>query len=205
MQLGKVIAALLLITAVLAAVLVFAQAPFDNSTFAYGQVKPFDGLLIHRPTPWLLRNGNRPLLLVAQGKHGIANLGATEGQRLQLSGSLIHRDGLEMLEVLPDSIHAGPREPVNIPITDLGERTLRGEIVDSKCYLGVMNPGKGQVHRDCAANCIRGGVPPAFLSEGKVLLLEGLDVKKNLNRVGRTIELKGRLQQVGELLVLTVY
>jgi hypothetical protein len=28
--------------------------------------------------------------------------------------------------------------------------TLTGEIVDSKCYLGVMNPGQGKVHRDCA-------------------------------------------------------
>ena len=40
---------------------------------------------------------------------------------------------------------------------------LRGEIVDSKCYLGVMNPGEGTVHRDCAARCLSGGLPPMLV------------------------------------------
>jgi hypothetical protein len=51
---------------------------------------------------------------------------------------------------------------------------LRGEIVDSKCYLGVMNPGDGKVHRDCAARCISGGIPPALVArdrDGRVRLV----------------------------------
>jgi len=36
--------------------------------------------------------------------------------------------------------------------------------VDSKCYLGVMNPGSGKVHRDCAARCLSGGIPPIFIT-----------------------------------------
>jgi hypothetical protein len=40
---------------------------------------------------------------------------------------------------------------------------LRGEIVDTKCYLGVMTPGEDKVHRGCAVRCISRGVPPAFL------------------------------------------
>ena len=45
----------------------------------------------------------------------------------------------------------------------LGERTLVGEIVDSKCYLGVMNPGSLTPHRACAIRCISGGIPPVLL------------------------------------------
>jgi hypothetical protein len=42
---------------------------------------------------------------------------------------------------------------------------LRGEIVDSKCFLGVMVPGQGKTHRACASLCLRGGLPPALLVE----------------------------------------
>jgi hypothetical protein len=41
-----------------------------------------------------------------------------------------------------------------------------GEIVDSKCFLGVMNPGEGTVHCDCARVCLRGGIPPMLLIRG---------------------------------------
>src|SRR6185503_8254111 len=38
---------------------------------------------------------------------------------------------------------------------------IRGEVVDSKCFLGVMVPGSGKTHKDCASLCVRGGIPPA--------------------------------------------
>jgi hypothetical protein len=44
----------------------------------------------------------------------------------------------------------------------LGNSTLRGEILDPKCYLGVMKPGEGKPHRSCAIRCISGGIPPFF-------------------------------------------
>ena len=47
---------------------------------------------------------------------------------------------------------------------DAAERTLVGEIVDSKCYLGVMRPGRRRAHRACAALCIRGGIPPLLVT-----------------------------------------
>ena len=40
---------------------------------------------------------------------------------------------------------------------------LVGEIVDTKCYLGAMKPGRGKPHRSCASLCIRGGIPAALL------------------------------------------
>ena len=40
-----------------------------------------------------------------------------------------------------------------------------------------MNPGQGKVHRDCAARCLSGGIPPIFVTTDghEQFLLVGLD------------------------------
>lgn len=38
--------------------------------------------------------------------------------------------------------------------------TFIGEIVDSKCALGAMSPGKTKAHKTCAIKCIKNGIPP---------------------------------------------
>lgn len=45
----------------------------------------------------------------------------------------------------------------------VGKVFLTGELVDTKCYLGVMRPAVGKVHRACAVRCLSGGVPPEIL------------------------------------------
>ena len=35
--------------------------------------------------------------------------------------------------------------------------------MDSKCHLGVMKPGEGPLHRDCAVRCLLGAVPPMIV------------------------------------------
>jgi len=45
--------------------------------------------------------------------------------------------------------------------------TLTGEVVDSKCYFGVMNPAEGRAHRACAVQCLRGGVPAVFVARDR--------------------------------------
>lgn len=47
---------------------------------------------------------------------------------------------------------------------DLGQHTLSGEIVDSKCYLGAMRPGTGKVHMACANYCLLGDIPPMLVT-----------------------------------------
>jgi hypothetical protein len=47
---------------------------------------------------------------------------------------------------------------------------VKGEIVDPKCFFGVMKPGEGKPHKDCAIRCILGGMPPVLKvmdNEGK--------------------------------------
>jgi hypothetical protein len=83
-----------------------------------------------------------------------------------------------MVEIEPASIHeTGVQSAEQAAARRLGTLTLTGEIVDSKCYLGVMNPGNGKVHRDCASRCLSGGIPPLFIDSltGKTFLLVGTD------------------------------
>ncbi len=129
----------------------------------------------------------RTIALSGQGKRGqMAEAAALDGQKIDIGGVFILRDGVEMLQV------GGPLEPAPAkdqaklagfePAADipLGRRTLRGEIVDSKCYLGAMRPGRGKVHMNCAGLCVMGGIPPMFVvyrDDGPpdVLLLAGPD------------------------------
>ncbi len=94
---------------------------------------------------------------------------------------------------------------------ELGRMTLVGEIVDSKCYLGVMKPGRGKPHRACAVRCISGGIPPVlrvedhngnvdlFLlvtSDGDSLPMDVLDL------VAEPVEIIGQVVRSGERLLL---
>lgn len=44
--------------------------------------------------------------------------------------------------------------------------TLEDEIIDPKCYFGVI-PGKGKIHRSCAIRCISDGIPPVLATTDK--------------------------------------
>ena len=158
-----------------ALVLVAGQMPFANSAFEYGKLRSFEGVIVTRPFPTLLvarpgQTGQEDkysrYLLVAPGKHGADDLVASfDGKQVRLQGQLIYRGGGTMVEITPSSIAVTDTAPAIQETTrDLGTVTVTGEIVDSKCYLGVMNPGQGKVHRDCAARCLSGGIPPIFVT-----------------------------------------
>ncbi len=119
-----------------------------------------------------------------------------------------------MIEVVPGSVSVF-REGASgqgLPVTSLGRRTLRGEIVDSKCYLGVMNPGFGKTHRACAIRCISGGIPPVLLVRSEktgratYYLLVGEDGEavneEVLELVALPVEIAGNVEKAGSRLVL---
>ena len=85
-----------------------------------------------------------------------------------------------------------------------GEITLRGEIVDPKCFFGLMKPAYKAIHRSCAIRCISGGIPPvlAIRENGKFtdyyFLTDKSDhslSKEVLAWVGVPVEIKGELKQ----------
>jgi hypothetical protein len=119
-----------------------------------------------------------------------------------------------MFEVVPGTIASvtGAVASESAPKMPAGDEvTLHGEIVDSKCFLGVMNPGEGTVHRDCARVCLRGGIPPMLLIRGAraeealVLLVDeaGVPVGRAVAALaGVPVQVRGRLVRDGEHLTL---
>ena len=105
-------------------------------------------------------------------------------------------------ESLGKPIEPGPGDR----ITDLGVTVLTGELVDTKCYYGVMRPAVGKVHRACAVRCLSGGIPPGLLvrdREGNatVVLLSGpseAPLKVNPQWAGRTLRAEGVLTIRGD-------
>src|SRR6516162_2493587 len=171
----RVIVLLCLLGIAIALALVIGQMPFANSAFEYGKMRGFEGIIVASPYPTLLvaRPGqvgsgdkHSRYLLAAPGKHGADDLVAGfDGKEVRLKGQLIYREHGTMIEIEPGSIAPLNSPPTpKAPAVALGTVTVSGEIVDSKCYLGVMNPGNGKVHRDCAARCISGGIPPIFVT-----------------------------------------
>jgi len=208
---------------VLAALLWIGQKPFAKSVFEFGTVKDFEGTIEARPVPFLLverpeKNNGLPTFarfpLVAEGKHG-ADVQAFDGARVRLKGTLIYRDELQMIEVVSNSVEKSTETaaPVVEKSESLGKFTLKGEIVDSKCYLGVMNPGASKPHRDCAVACLRGGIPPLFIvkdAAGNVSVLWLLSEKTEpinsqiLDFVAEPVEIPGEVSRTGDQLFFKI-
>ena len=157
--------------------LAIGHVPLAGGTFAFGQPRTLSGIVREQPYPALKADGEATgapwTLLVAPGKHGADLLvRGQDGHHISLEGTPIERDGHTMFELVPGSLKtasdarqdsdAGNAEAVRIE-----DVTLRGEIVDSKCFLGVMVPGAGKTHKDCASLCLRGGIPPALFVQDR--------------------------------------
>lgn len=208
----RVVWALFCLFVAVAGGLAAAQKDFGKGRFEFGVVQNHEGVLSLTPIPVLWRAAG-PLLLVGQGKHGAdAALAGYDGRLIRVQGSLIASEGLEMLELTPDPALRLDGDAASIPAPrSLGRHRLRGEIVDSKCHLGVMKPGEDKAHKACAILCLRGGAPPLFVvrQEGRVvlrLLLVGKDGgqlgPEILDLVAEPIEIDGEIDQQGELLRL---
>lgn len=212
--LRRVVAALLGSAMLVALLLTAGQQRLPLSVFEFQQDRAYQGVIRATPYPALLVQANGTLtqyLLVAPGKHR-AEVAAFDGQAVKLRGALIQRDGTQMLELVPDSLTVIPTAAITLPVkTELGVFTLVGEIVDSKCYLGVMNPGHTKPHRECAVRCISGGIPPLFVArdaqgnELKLLLTDTQGAPVNqavLEMVAEPIEITGRVVREGTQYVL---
>lgn len=200
------------------ATLVLGMRRPPAARFEYGAPRAWSGRVALRPAPLLWTAEGEGVLLVAAGKRGAAGLLAPyDGATVTLDAALIERAGRRgaerMLEVVHGSVRAAagtaPAPPAPRP---LGTVRWRGEIVDGKCYLGVMVPGEGKTHRGCAARCLAGGTPPLFaLADGRggaatVLLASAdgtpLDGARLAPYVAEPVWISGRLEALGNLLVL---
>jgi hypothetical protein len=227
------VAWLFVLALALGVLLAAGQRLIGVSVFEWGKIKSFSGVLESRPYPRLLVRrpgvGEGPgafssYHLVRPFKFGL-DAGTSrrfDGEAVELQGTLIYRDGQTMIEVAENSIRAASsasRISADSPAAQaaatrpvpLGRQTLVGEIVDSKCYLGVMNPGQLATHRGCAIRCISGGIPPVLLvrlAQGAPLCFllvssAGQPVNQQvLDLVAEPVEITGDVERQGELLVL---
>jgi len=221
----KIIFLLLAIGVGGALALAACQRTIGVSMFEWGTVKSFSGILKTEPYPHLLvpRPGAAgeqkefsTYYLVAPFKHGLdrEKISALENKTVSLKGTLIYRGNQTMVEAIPESIKIADRQlpPLTgIETVSLGRQTFVGEIVDSKCYLGVMNPGQLLAHRDCAILCISGGIPPILFVRQKIgppiyLLLTAADNQpvnqQVLDLVAEPVQITGEVERQGDLLIL---
>lgn len=217
MRIRRVAAGLVALALVLPAVLVLSEDRFAPGVFEYGHTRTFSGRIVESPYPALITGDvtgtKRAYWLVGPGKHGAEDIvRGRDGQSVQLQGTLIERDGDSMIEVAADSVLPSTTGATDIePLRSLGVVVVAGEIVDSKCHLGVMKPGEGPTHRDCAVRCLLGRIPPMFVphnpgNPGRVSLVTdaaqpfvGADVF-----AGRRVSIRGEILQRGLLKFLAV-
>jgi hypothetical protein len=181
------------------------------------------GVLVTDPYPMLrladpsMPGGVRTVLIVAQGKCTSAlQLDDQRGSPVIARGVLIQRKGRQMLEVplfVDDWLSSTKMDmtaaQLRPPVKSLGAAQLSGAIMDTKCFFGVMRPGRGKTHKACASLCIRGGIPPSFWVRTKtgaeaVLLMTTADggpmPMDILSLVADPVEAAGEIVQVGDLL-----
>jgi hypothetical protein len=194
----------------------YEQASFGNGKW-HAEEQHFEGLIEGGAVPVLavLKEGVvSRYTLVTPFKYGAQDTVAPfVGKWVSLSGTLIERDTVKMIELIPESIKRAAEQtsPASDTSKSLGRHRFSGEIVDSKCFLGVMNPGNLKTHKQCAILCIKGGVPPVLLvrdTEGKATYLhlvspEGEAVNEAvLEFVAEPIEVEGEVEVRGNLFFL---
>ncbi len=162
---------------VIAVVFAFAQKPFKNGSFELTSETRLTGVFHENPYPMLrvkvADDSYKNILLVGFGKASVKRYFARlrkdfetlEGKELAIEGNLIYYNGKTLVQINSEEKIkvTGNPDPKTPPSKEkIGEATLTGEIIDPKCYFGVMKPGNGKIHRSCAVRCISGGIPPVL-------------------------------------------
>ena len=170
--LKRTIALIALISFVVAGVTAAFQSNITSGQFDFGNTQEFSGVFLKNPVPMLVADdpveGEQILYLVAPLKFGIPR-GTADRFHLKhvtLTGTFIGDDLDVMIELVNGGIaETGLTPSIALKETSIGETKILGEIVDSKCHLGVMNPGRFKPHRACAIRCIEGGIPPILVAQ----------------------------------------
>ena len=97
-----------------------------------------------------------------------ANEGDLNGRSVKVNGTLNYGDNKVLIELTQKekSIAEVSDQKMEGKLQSLGTMQIEGEILDPKCWFGVMKPGEGKVHKSCAIRCISGGIPPVVRMKG---------------------------------------
>ncbi|TRX62538.1 hypothetical protein FNH22_00130 [Fulvivirga sp. M361] len=208
----------------------FIERPFIESTFDFGNLTELEGTLVEYPvfglktsiddqtvTVPLVGFGKFDALPVLDRIRSEAGDTPLEKLKVKLRGTIIqYRDRMwmELTEGNGSIIEVNTMDhlPERI-INNKGTKTVIGEIIDPKCFFGVMNPAYGKIHKSCAIRCISGGIPPVLavgehgeFSDYYFLVdQQGHSVNKEvLAYVGIPVSLSGDVQQVDDWNVIKI-
>ncbi len=205
----------------------FSQKPFKNSTFELATDTKITGVFHENPYPMLrvqvAENSFKNVLLLGFGKSSAnpflekiqQEVPDLNGKKLAIEGNLIYYNGKTLIQITDEEkVTLVDNSQTAIPTKqEISEMTFQGEIIDPKCYFGVMKPGKGKIHRSCAVRCISGGIPPVFAtSDGnnvaKYFLLTDLNGKPINNQVvsfvGKPADIRGIVEKMGDWFLLKI-
>jgi len=198
-----------------ALVFAFSQNTFKNSTFELTTSTKITGIYHEMPYPMLrVQTGDgvyKNVILLGFGKSSAnpflqkirSEAEPLSGSVLSIEGNLIYYNGKTLLQITSDEkiSMVENSDMQRVPTTKhlIRGMELKGEIIDPKCYFGVMKPGKGKIHRSCAVLCISGGIPPVLATTDENNISEYyLLTDKNGNPINEQI-----LPYVGKPSVLT--
>ena len=221
---------ILIIIIIIALAFVFSQNSFKNSSFELTKTTKIVGLYHESPYPMLKvqtsENSFKNILLLGFGKAGAHPFlkkikkehADIIGKTLQIEGNLIYYNSKTLLQITPDKkITLLPTKThFSVPALTLKDSSFhfQGEIVDPKCYFGVMKPGKGKVHRSCAVRCISGGIPPVFALSDKnsfttkyylIADEKGNPINKEiLPFIGKPLIIKGNVYELEDWMLIKI-
>lgn len=212
----------LILMIVLVSLFVTVETPFAASTFDYGNQTEIKGELVRYPVLAVRvrsTDGAELIPLVGYGKMGpqysLQSLPKEGSIQVSLRGTLIEHKGRKLLEltdgeqaVIAHSQSTGSSQEVMT-----GIKEIKGEIIDPKCFFGVMKPGYGKVHKSCAIRCISGQIPPVlamregeefvdfyFVSDVNGALFTG----ELLQYVGMQVQIKGETSSIDNWKIIKV-
>ena len=232
----KVIVVLATLFAIVSITLAIFQKKFGTATFEFGKLTKIKGIYFNTPVPNIkvIRGkdifGNLQYLtipLVGYGKHGADGIIndiekqksiSLHGTQITVKGTLLYNDGKTLMQIDANDdpiLNIGaPANASLFPIRkELGIQTIKGEIIDPKCYFGVMKPGEGKPHKDCAIRCILGGIPPIFhvmneKGESNYYLIVGPNEEKMneavKNYVGEPVTIRATVAQSDDWIVMHI-
>lgn len=229
-----IVPAVLLGLAGVASVVAYVQRNPGSGMWS-SDVEKVTGVILSRPAPMLVvesPTGPQAMLLVEEGKHGAGERAAElHGKRVEVSGTRLSREGRTVFEIAAGmgsvKVLSGDETRSEVAVTDLSVAsadaasvTLRGEIIDSKCYHGAMKPGDGKSHKACATLCVSNGIPAMFaaintdgttsyyllaMKAGSQSSAAGSEFDVDtLSKIGELVEVRGSVSRVADFNVLTI-
>lgn len=233
----KVVLILFLLAIAIGIVLALSQKKFDTGNFEFGTLTEVKGMYSNTPVPNLKIMNGRDIwgnysyitaILVGYGKSGAdgiiksleeENKTSLDKKEIIIKGTLLYNDGKLIVQIDANDkpllyVGATTASADLLPHKkDLGMQEVSGEIIDPKCYFGVMKPGVGKPHRDCAIRCILGGIPPLLhvqdeKGSSNYYIIVGPNGEK-MNKavqdyVAEPVKLKGKLVQYDDWIVMYV-